>query len=103
MTLRSDLKTVNYDDVIGPLLLDNLHKTGNVCFPVIKDNLDNVVGTIYLSDVISIDTDKTKIALKVMRTPVYYIKILKILSKLSQHSLKYITICSWLLTVRSEQ
>ena len=74
MTLRSDLKTVNYDDVIGPLLLDNLHKTGNVCFPVIKDNLDNVVGTIYLSDVISIDTDKTKIALKVMRTPVYYIK-----------------------------
>ena len=74
MTLRSDLKTVNHDDVIGPLLLDNLHKTGNVCFPVIKDNLDNVVGIIYLSDVISIDTDKTKIALKVMRTPVYYIK-----------------------------
>jgi CBS domain containing-hemolysin-like protein len=56
MTPRRKVKLVNASDTIGPLLMDELHKSGFSRFPVVKDSAKTaapeVVGTLYLSDLI---------------------------------------------------
>lgn len=75
MTPRSVINAVQSTDVLGPLLLDELHKTGHSRFPVIDGDIDHVVGVLYLRDVIAIDSNQaTKTAADMMKTPVYYIK-----------------------------
>ena len=56
MTPRRQVKLVNANDPIGPILTDELHKTGFSRFPVVKDSPKSasppVIGTLYLSDLI---------------------------------------------------
>lgn len=52
MTPRKMMKTVAAHDLIGPVLLDELHKTGHSRFPVHKDKADNIIGVLYLYDIV---------------------------------------------------
>jgi CBS domain containing-hemolysin-like protein len=59
MTPRRKVKLVSDEDPIGPILVDELHKTGFSRFPVVKGSPKSaspeVVATLYLSDLIDYD------------------------------------------------
>lgn len=48
MTPENSIITVQYTDLLGPLVLDDLHKTGHTIFPVVKG--DSIVGLLDSSD-----------------------------------------------------
>ncbi|MGH7156789.1 MAG: CBS domain-containing protein, partial [Candidatus Saccharimonadales bacterium] len=56
MTPRRKVKLVGANESIGPLLMDELHKSGFSRFPVIKDSaktaVPEVIGTLYLNNLI---------------------------------------------------
>ncbi len=56
MTPRRKVKLVNASDSIGPLLMDELHKSGFSRFPVVKDSAKSatpeIIGTLYLNNLI---------------------------------------------------
>jgi CBS domain containing-hemolysin-like protein len=75
MTPRSMIDAINKTEVLGPLVLDDLHKKGHSRFPVIETDVDHVVGVLHLRDVLRIDTGRKHTA-KVetaMEQVVYYI------------------------------
>lgn len=74
MTPRSMIDTVKEADIIGPLLLDELHRTGHSRFPVVGQDIDHVVGVLHLRDIISRTDKKAPTVATMMKTPVYYIK-----------------------------
>lgn len=56
MTPRRQVKMVNATDTAGPMLMDELHKTGFSRFPVVKDSpkaaSPQFAGTLYLNDLV---------------------------------------------------
>lgn len=56
MTPRKNVRFVTEDESIGPMLMDELHKTGHMRFPVVKEIKKNaepeVIGTLFLADLI---------------------------------------------------
>ncbi len=74
MTPRSVLDIVKVEDVVGPLLLDELHKTGHSRFPVIDKDVDHIVGVLHIQNLLKLQDKKTHHASDIMTTPVYYIK-----------------------------
>lgn len=74
MTPRSVIDSVKKDDVVGPLMLDELHKTGHSRFPVVDGDIDHVVGVLYIYNLLQLHDKKTHKASSLMTTPVYYIK-----------------------------
>lgn len=55
MVKRNEIVSVSRQDSMGPKLIDELHSSGHQIFPVIGENLDDIVGTMYLDDVTIID------------------------------------------------
>lgn len=76
MTPKSVVDTVKRTEILGPLVLDDLHKTGHSRFPVIDEDIDHVVGILYVRDVITLDTSKqhTSKVESAMSKRVYYIR-----------------------------
>ena len=75
MTPRSMIDAINKTEMLGPLVLDDLHKKGHSRFPVIEADVDHVVGVLHLRDVLRVDTGRKHTA-KVetaMEQVVYYI------------------------------
>lgn len=58
MTPLRKIHFVSEDEIVGPTLMDELHKTGFSRFPVVKGSakasVPNVVGTLYLKDAVEI-------------------------------------------------
>lgn len=52
-----DLYLVNADDNIGPVLLDQLHKSGQTSFLVYKDNKENIIGSLSLRHAVAAKHD----------------------------------------------
>ncbi len=52
LTPRRMIKTIAVDETIGPLLMDELHQSGHSRFPVHDGKKDNIVGILYLRDLI---------------------------------------------------
>lgn len=73
MTPRGVVETVSATDVLGPLLLDELHRTGHSRFPVIDGDIDHVVGTLHIKDLLTLRDKDTETADKAMDKKVYYI------------------------------
>jgi CBS domain containing-hemolysin-like protein len=44
---------VDADENVGPLLLDQLHKSGQKLFPVYKDRRDNIIGSLSMEDAVN--------------------------------------------------
>lgn len=76
MTPKSVVDTVQRSEVLGPLVLDGLHKTGHSRFPVIDGDIDHIVGTLYVHDVLTLDTSRKHTAKveSAMSKRVHYIR-----------------------------
>ncbi len=73
MTPRGVVNTVKKGDVLGPLMLDELHKTGHSRFPVIDGDIDHVVGMLHIKDLLTLGKKETETAEKAMEKRVFYI------------------------------
>jgi CBS domain containing-hemolysin-like protein len=49
---RAKVRTVALSDPIGPITMDELHATGYTRFPVVADDANTIVGTLYLRDIV---------------------------------------------------
>ena len=74
MTPKSMIDAVSKDEVLGPLVLDDLHKTGHSRFPVTDGDIDHVVGMIYVQDLLSLENKKSQRASMIMDKKVFYIR-----------------------------
>lgn len=74
MTPRAAIDTVSSDDMLGPLLLNELHQTGHSRFPVIAKDIDHVVGVLHIQDLLAIRSGKESTTVKSSMEPrVFYI------------------------------
>ncbi len=58
MTQRAAIVSIKKHEILGPLVLDDLHKSGHSHFPVIDGDLDNIVGVLYVNDYLTLDTTR---------------------------------------------
>lgn len=68
MTPKEKVVTVDDSELLGPLVLDDLHKTGHTIFPVVKG--DKVVGLLDSSDHSDLHTKESVHVRSVMRSEV---------------------------------
>ncbi len=73
MTPRGVVETIKKSEVIGPLILDELHKTGHSRFPVIDGDIDHVIGVLHIKDLLTLGKKETETAEKSMEKRVFYI------------------------------
>jgi CBS domain containing-hemolysin-like protein len=69
---RSVVHSVNAQDNISPVLIDELHKSGFSFFPVYDSKKDNIVGTLFIGDLIDLDQAKSNQQIKNIMQPVAY-------------------------------
>lgn len=56
MVPRRQVKTVSAEDDLGPVLMSELHDSGHSRFPVYDGQEDNLIGTLYLRDLVNAKT-----------------------------------------------
>lgn len=71
MTPRRAVKAIGINDSIGPILMSELHDSGFSRFPVYEGKKDNIVGTLFLKDLVN--TKATAKVRDVMRKAVCYV------------------------------
>lgn len=74
MTPRAVLESIEAGELLGPLVLDGLHKTGHSHFPVYEKDIDHVVGMLHIQDLLTISDHKSSRVRTVMEPRVYYIR-----------------------------
>lgn len=74
MTPRSKIDSIDKSEFLGPLVLDDLHKTGHSRLPVISGDVNHVVGILNLKDLLTLSVKKSMTAEKAMNPKVYYIR-----------------------------
>ncbi len=74
MTPRSAMDTIDKKELLGPLVLDGLHKTGHSRFPVTDGDADHIVGVLHVQDLLTLDTKRSVTAEKAMEPRVFYIR-----------------------------
>lgn len=74
MTPRGVIDSIGQKEHLGPLVLDDLHKTGHSRFPVIDGDIDHVVGMLHIRDLLTIDSGRRSTTVeKAMEPRVFYI------------------------------
>lgn len=73
MTPRGVIDSIKKGEFLGPLVLSELHDLGHSRLPVIDEDLDHVVGILYLRDLLSLDRRNSATAEKIMSPKVFYI------------------------------
>lgn len=74
MTPRGMIDSIQKSELLGPLVLDDLHKTGHSRFPVIEGDIDHVVGMLYIQNLLVADSGKRSNSVeKAMEPRVFYI------------------------------
>lgn len=71
MTPRSVVISVREEEVLSPVLLDELHKSGHSRFPVFATNGLEAVGLLYIKDLMDIGAHA--MVREVMRHPIHYV------------------------------
>lgn len=74
MTARQDIVSVEHTELLGPLVLSDLHETGHSCFPVIVGDLDHIVGLLDIRDHLTLEAKRSLTAAKTMTPRVFYIR-----------------------------
>ena len=76
MTPRAAIETIKKTEILGPVVMDDLHKKGHSRIPVIDQDLDHIVGILYVQDLLTIEGGKryTRTVEKAMSKKVFYIK-----------------------------
>lgn len=73
MTPRGVVDTVKKDQLVGPLLLNDLHKTGHSRFPVMDGDIDHIVGVLHIHDLLTLEDKASRKAELAMEKKVYFI------------------------------
>ena len=73
MTPRGVIDSISMKELLGPLVLDDLHKTGHSRFPVIDGDIDHVVGMLHIHSLFTLDSKRSTTAEKAMEPRVFYI------------------------------
>src|SRR5690606_28322000 len=71
MTKKADLVTVKPGELLGPLVLDDLHKTKHEIFPV--EDKGDIIGMLDIRDHVALKRKESVFARDVMHTGVVYI------------------------------
>jgi len=95
MTPAADIVSIKNRELLGPLVLDDLHRSGHSRFPVIRSSLNTVVGILAITDLLDITSGKSsETAEKAMSPQVLKIEsdkplphALELLQKSHQHML----------------
>lgn len=74
MTPRAVIDAVEASELLGPLVLDSLHKTGHSQFPVYDGDIDHAVGMLSIQDLLTVTSHKSSRVRTVMDSRVYYIR-----------------------------
>jgi CBS domain containing-hemolysin-like protein len=74
MTKRDDIVFINHTELLGPLVLSDLHKTGHSCFPVVAGDLDHIVGMLDIREHLTLEAKRSVTAAKAMMPQVFYIR-----------------------------
>lgn len=74
MTPRAVIDSIDAGELLGPLILDGLHKTGHSQFPVTDGDIDHVVGMLHIQDLLTVAGHKSSRVRTVMEPHVYYIR-----------------------------
>lgn len=77
---------VKAGDAIGPLLMDELHKAGHSRFPVYEGQKNNIIGILYLHDLVT--AKQSGVVRDIMRSKVVYVHEKFTLSQTLQAFLK---------------
>ena len=71
MTERGSIASISADELLGPLVLDDLHRTGRSLFPVTASgDIDAVVGILDVKNLLSLDVKKSTTAERAMEARV---------------------------------
>lgn len=73
MTGRQDISAISMSEVLGPLVLDELYKTGHSRFPVYDQDIDTIVGILYLNDLVDLRSQKQTVE-QAMRRSVLFVR-----------------------------
>lgn len=73
MIPRGAITGVQKAELVGPLMLDELHRTGHSRFPVLDGDIDHVVGMLHIRELLSLQDKKSQTAEKAMEKRVFYI------------------------------
>jgi CBS domain containing-hemolysin-like protein len=96
MTPTESIYSIKKSEFLGPLMLDDLHKTGFTRLPVISSDIDHIVGILHLEGLLTLDIKRSSTAEKVMEPKVFYIHE----SQTLQHALtEFLTTRHYLLIV----
>lgn len=74
MTSRSKINFISKEEVLGPLVLDELHKTGNSRFPVVEDGLDSIIGVLHVRSLLNLSQKESMTAKDAMEPRVSFIR-----------------------------
>ncbi len=74
MIPKSMIDSIDKKELLGPLVLDDLHKTGHSRFPVIDKDIDHVVGMLYIQDLLTVGAKRSETVEKTMMPRVFYIR-----------------------------
>jgi len=74
MTPRSVIDGIKKSEFLGPLTLDELHKTGHSRLPVFDGDIDHVIGMLHLQSLLALDIKRSVTAEKAMEPRVFYIR-----------------------------
>jgi Mg2+/Co2+ transporter CorB len=55
MTPRESIESVKAGELLGPLVLNDLHQTGHTVFPVTKQGIDHIVGVLDIAEHLRVD------------------------------------------------
>lgn len=75
MTPAGAIDKIAKSEMLGPLVLDDLHQTGHSSFPVIDKDIHHVVGILHIRDLLVVNSGKSSTtAEKSMEPHVHYIR-----------------------------
>jgi len=74
MTPVSKIVSIKKTEFLGPLTLDDVHKSGHSRLPVISQDIDHIVGILHVQNLLTLDMKRSVTAEKAMDTHVHYIR-----------------------------
>ncbi len=73
MSPKEEIASIGKNEMLGPLVLDQLHKTGHSSFPVFDGSPDKIVGILNIKDIVSLKDKQSHMVKTVMNTHVHKI------------------------------
>lgn len=70
MTPAEDIITLPHRELLGPLVLDDLHKSGHQRFPVVRGSIDHVIGMVNIAELLRVDAIQKSLTAEKAMTPI---------------------------------